>query len=54
MPLGWRELKRKLEEATERRRLATNPEERDLLGRDVRELERLVEIAATQDPDMPQ
>jgi hypothetical protein len=47
------ELKRKLVEMTRRFERATDADAKDLLGGDVRELERQVEIAADQDPDLP-
>jgi hypothetical protein len=47
------ELKQQLSETTERWKIAQDPEAKDLLGADVRELERLIEIAAEQDPDLP-
>ena len=51
---GYRsELKRKLDEATARHKRTTDPEEKHLLGADVRELERLVEIASEEPPDPP-
>jgi hypothetical protein len=46
-------LKRKLVEETRRFEQETDVEEKDLLGADVRELERLVEIEADKDPDSP-
>lgn len=53
MPGYRNELKRKLDEATARHKRTTDPEERHLLGADVRELERLVEIASEEAPDRP-
>ncbi|MDB5505302.1 MAG: hypothetical protein JWR89_5204, partial [Tardiphaga sp.] len=47
------ELKKRLVEATRLFESAGDVEEKALLGSDVRELERLVEIAADQDPGSP-
>jgi hypothetical protein len=53
MPGYRNELKRKLDEATALHKRTTDPEEKHLLGADVRELERLVEIASEEAPDLP-
>jgi hypothetical protein len=45
------DLKRKLAEATRRFEQSGDTEEKALLGADVRELEKQVEIAANQEPD---
>jgi hypothetical protein len=45
-------LKRRLAETTELWKIAADPEAKDLLGADVRELERLMEIAAEQNADL--
>jgi hypothetical protein len=47
----WQNLKKQLDETTERWKRAADPETKDLLGGDVRELERLIEIAAAQDTE---
>jgi len=53
MPGDWNELKHKLNEVTDRHKRTTEPEEKHLLGTDVRELERHVEIASEEAPDPP-
>lgn len=53
MTEDWHTLKQRLDEKTERWKRTDDPEAKELLGADVRELERLVEIAAAQDPDVP-
>jgi hypothetical protein len=50
MTREWKELKQRLEEATDRLERATDPEAKSMLGERVRELERLVELAAEADP----
>lgn len=45
---GWLDLRRRLAEATDRFEAAGDNPEKTLLGADVRELERLVEIAANE------
>lgn len=52
MTEAWQTLKDRLDDATARWKRADDPEEKGLLGADVRELERLLEIAA-EDPDSP-
>ena len=49
---GINELKRKLAAATELLSRTTDPAERSFLGGDVRELERLCEIAMGPDPGL--
>ena len=53
MPGYRNELKRKFDEATALHKRTTDPDEKHLRGADVRELERLVEIAAEEAPDLP-
>jgi hypothetical protein len=53
MTEDWYTLKERLDDTTERWKRADDPEAKDLLGADVRELEWLVEIAAERDPDSP-
>lgn len=49
----WKALRQRLDEATDRWKRSDDPEAKVMHGADVRELERLVEIAADQDPDAP-
>jgi hypothetical protein len=46
-------LKRKLKDATDLHKRTTDSDEKHWLGADVRELERLVEIASKDAPDLP-
>jgi hypothetical protein len=50
---GIIDLRRQLAAATELLSRTTDPIERSFLGGDVRELERLCEIAMGPDPDLP-
>jgi hypothetical protein len=53
MTSDWQALKQRLDEATDRLKRAADPETKAIMGERVRELERLVELAAEADPAAP-